>query len=825
MNRAFAISIAVYFAAAIPTAAAEPTAREREFFEKRIRPVLVEQCYSCHSTAAKKVRGGLLLDSADGLRRGGERGAALVPGRPKESLLIQALRHEQDLRMPPKGTLPEAVIADFVHWVEAGAPDPRTEATLITPRRAAFRITEADRGHWAFVPVADVSPPIVRDAGWCRSPVDRFILARLEEQGLRPTEPADRLALLRRVSFDLAGLPPTPAEIDAFMKDGSARAFEKVVDRLLATRAFGERWARHWLDGVRYASDVDRGGLYRDWVVRALNEDLPYDQFVRLQIAGDLLLANTSDPARVHVSGASLDGITATGMLSLAVWERVGRDLAVAEIVDSQIDLVGRQLLGLTIACARCHDHKFDPISAEDYYALAGIFFSSHISPGKLFSDARLTDEVIRVPLLSQADAVRNRPAEEEISRLQKAIAGLEARAGPAVRLHALRAQLREMPRRIAAATGATARKTLDGEAAKLRAEEKTLLDDRARRNWPESPAELVEIERLRKQAAALQRSLIAAPATISIRDGGVPGSKRQRIGDAPILLRGDYQKEGPIVPRRFPVILAGEKQMPLGRRTTGSGRRELAEWIARSDHPLTARVQVNRIWLHLFGEGLVRTPDNFGRLGERPIHGELLDFMARRFVASGWSIKRLVRELVLSSAYRQGSFADAGLVRADPENRLFGRANRKRLDHESLRDALLFASGQLRGAAGMPGSRRTLYEPIERGRTDPARALFDGADPLGVVPKRAATTTAPQALYLLNNTFVAQAAQALGKGIQADSSLPDKSARITHAYLRLLGRLPTSEEIRIGKSYVTGRTWPDFVQVLVCTNEFVYLD
>ncbi len=800
--------------------AVEPDAAGVEFFEKKIRPVLVEHCYSCHAQDAKKIRAGLVLDTRDGLLKGGESGPAVVPGHPGKSLLIQALRQERDLRMPPSGKLPEVVIADFVRWVEMGAPDPRKPSGTVTPRRTAFRITDADRKHWAFRPVADPAPPPVRDAAWCGSSIDRFVLARLEEKRLRPSPAADRYALLRRATFDLTGLPPTPAEITAFVEDNSPQAFAKVVDRLLASKEFGVRWARHWLDGVRYASDVDKSGLYRDWVVRAFNEDMPYDRFIRLQIAGDLMPAEVPDAAKAHVSGRPLADVPATGMLALAVWEKVARDLAVAEIVDSQIDVVGRQFLGVTLACARCHDHKFDPFSAEDYYAVAGIFFSSHISPGTLIADDRLSGDVIGIPMLSRTDADRNRRIDGEIGALEKDIAALEVKAGPAARLQKVRDQLRTLPAQVKKATGA-AKTKLEEQVKQLRAEEKKLLNDRARLGWRDDPPELAALAHLRTQVTALEKMKASPPMTIGIREGGVPGSNREKIGDAAIYLRGDHRKEGKVVPRRFPVILAGEDQAPLGQRTSGSGRLELANWIASPDNPLTARVMVNRVWQHLFGAGLVRTPDNFGILGERPTHPELLDYLARRFTA-GWSVKRLIREIMLSNTYQQTSFADPILIKADQENRLLGRASRKRLEYEALRDSILFVSGQLAGGDKGPG-RRTLYEPVERGRMNAAMVMFDGASPLAIVAERAATTTTPQALFLMNSPLVADAVKRLAARLQEE--MKDDNARVRQAYLRLFGRPPSAEEMRIGVEYVERSSWTHYLQVLLCTNEFLYLD
>lgn len=794
----------------------QPDARGLEFFEKKIRPVLVEHCYSCHSQESKKVRGGLLVDTRDGLLKGGDTGPAIVPGAAAKSLLMAALRQTDDLRMPPKGKLAETVIADFAQWIEMGAPDPR-QASGPAPRRAAFTISAEDRKHWSFRPVADVNPPAVKDTAWVRKDIDRFILAGLEAKGIKPSPVADRTALLRRASFDLTGLPPTPAEIDAFLKDQSPDAFARVVDRLLASQSFGERWGRHWLDGVRYATSVDKSGLYRDWVVRAFNTGMPYDRFVRLQIAADLIPAETKDPARIHVSGAALDDLPATGMLALAVWELVARDLAVAEIVDSQIDVVSRQVLGVTLSCARCHDHKFDPFSNEDYYALAGIFFSSHISPGKIIADGRLSGDVIDIPMMSKTDPEKFKRIDAEIAGLQKQIDSLGGKIGPALRLYDVRADLKKLPVDLAKATG-TAKKEMEKRLQALRAVEKKLLADQEQKGWNDSPLELKEVVRLRGQIATLAKAKTPVPA-IGIKEGGVPGSNREKIGDAPIYIRGDHRKEGKVVPRRFPVIFAGENQTPLGERTKTSGRRELADWIASAENPLTARVMVNRVWLHLFGQGLVRSPDNFGRLGEAPTHPELLDYLAKQFVASGWSVKALIREIMLSSAYQQTSFADRDLIKADPENRLIGRMTRKRLEYEALRDSMLLVSGQL--TAG----RRTLYEKVERRQANVMRAMFDGADPLNIVAERAATTTTPQALFLMNNPFVTEVAADLSKRLKADASLKDDRARVRQAYLTLLGRLPSADETQIGLDYVAQNPWERYLHLLLCTNEFLYLD
>jgi cytochrome c553 len=772
------------------------------FFEKKVRPVFVEHCYKCHSAKAEKLKGGLRLDTIAGIRKGGDTGPLFVAGKPKESLLVAAIRHE-DMSMPPTGKLPEALINDVVTWVERGAALPSESAGGLTPRREAFRITPDDRAHWAFRPLKKST-----DAD-----IDRFLQSRLQAAGLASATPADKYTLLRRATYDLTGLPPTVEQIRAFVADESPEAFARVVDRLLASKEFGAHWGRHWLDGVRYATDVDKSGQYRDWVVRSLNEDLPYHRFVMLQLAGDLLPADTKDSAKIHVSGASLDGVVASGMLALAVWELVGRDLAVAEIVDSQIDVVGRQLLGLTLACARCHDHKFDPVSTEDYYGLAGILFSSKISPGNLIADGRLSGEVITVPLLSKADDTKNRKLDAQIKELTDTLAKVPG----AEKLEKFAREIEAIDAKIKATKVAAEKTKLESELSTKKKEEQkalTALDVAAKKS----------ITELRGRIAELRKHKVTPPQVMVTQDGGVPGSNREKIADAPVLIRGDFRREGSIVPRRFPIILAGDQQSRIA---NGSGRLELAKWIASPKNPLTSRVMANRIWLNLFGEGLVRTPDNFGRLGEPPTHPELLDYLAERFVGNGWSVKKMIRELVLTRAYRQSSAGSPEQLKADPDNLLVGRMNRKRLTYESLRDSLLFVSGQLsltpEPAAGR--AARTMFEPIERRNGNDMRAMFDGPDPKGIVADRADTTTAPQALFMLNNKMVLQAAEGVGTIVAKDWALKSDAAKLDRVYLQLIGRPPSAQEKEIALAYIQSASWPSFLQVLLCTNEFIYVD
>lgn len=805
------------------------------FFEKAIRPVLVQHCYECHSSAAAakgKLQAGLLLDSKQGLLTGGESGPAIVPGNPAKSLLIGALKYES-YEMPPVGRLPAGAIADFVKWVEMGAPDPRDSTAAPAPRRAAFQITAEDRQHWSFQPVGNAPPPPVKDAAWVRDDLDRYVLAGLERAGHQPSAAADKYELLRRTTFALTGLPPTPEEIAAFKADENNDAFERVVKRLLDSPEFGVHWGRRWLDGVRYADNIDKSGEYRRWVVRAFNEDLPYDQFVKLQIAGDLIPADPSIPAdRVHASGASLDGITATGMMALAVWEQVGRDLAVAEIVDSQIDLVGRQLLGLTLACARCHDHKFDPISANDYYAMAGILFSSHIATGKLIADDRLGSDLVEIPLLNAEQETKNRQLDAAVAKAETQIASIAENIPQAARLSDLNKQLTDLDSQLAAAKTAASKKSLTEQITKHKAEQEKLLADQQAAGWDANPPELQKIAVLREEIIALRKQKFTAPAVVSILEGGVPGSNRERIGDAPIYLRGEYQREGAIIPRRFPTIVAGENQAPLGERTKQSGRRELAEWIASADNPLTARVMVNRIWQQMIGRGLVRSPDNFGRLGERPTHPELLDHLARRFVASGWSVKQLVRDIALSATFRQTSLISSEVARTDPDNRMISHMNRRRLTYEELRDSLLRLGSPVNAVAEagpqtstneMP--RRTMYEALDRRKTDVTAAIFDGPDSKAIVPTRAETTTAPQALFLMNNPLVANTSKRLADQLTNDSSLATDGQRVGRLWLLTMGRPPATEEAETALSFIAEHSWERFIQALLGTNEFSYVD
>ncbi|MBW3543199.1 MAG: PSD1 and planctomycete cytochrome C domain-containing protein [Planctomycetes bacterium] len=704
-----------------------------EFFEKRIRPLLIRRCESCHSMANGNTSGGLALDTREGWQTGGDSGPPIVPGKPDESLLIRAVKYDEDgPQMPPAdggGKLPEAETALLVEWVRRGAPDPRRAEARIGGMTA-----EEARRWWSFQPVRTVPPPDVADAEWPGNAIDRFVLAELEQRGMGYAAPADKRTLIRRATFDLTGLPTTPEEVEEFVADGSDAAFARVIDRLLASSAYGQRWARHWLDVARYAdyydanpktrtasSELTEAWRYRDWVVKAFNDDLPFDQFIVHQIAGDLLPSPSGEAIYP-------DGLVATTFLSNGVWDRgdADKEKIVSDMVDDNIDTVGKTFLGLTPGCARCHDHKFDPVSAEDYYALAGIFYSSHILKelGAKGGDYTLN----RVPLV---------PASELL---------------------------------------------------------------------PEPPL------------------------AMAVQEGGTPGGLFPGIQDVPIHIRGSYARLGRVVPRRLPLFLAGENQPPI---TDGSGRRELARWVASKDNPLTARVIVNRVWQWHFGEGLVRTPSNFGKLGEAPTHPELLDWLAAKFVEDGWSLKKLHRRILLSATYQQSSRVPAEQAERDPENRWLGRFSPRRLDAEAIRDAMLFVSGQLDRAVGGPAGddftiqRRSLYVQTARWNRSNYATLFDAANPDASTEKRTVSTVAPQALLLLNHPFTLEQAQHLARRLLRE--IPgDEAVRIDRAYRLLFARPATDAEIDIARQLMAAggdTAWQDWAHVLLCTNEFVYID
>jgi hypothetical protein len=1085
-----------------------------DFFEKKIRPLLSDRCYGCHSAKATKLRGGLRLDSRDEILAGGNSGPAIVLGDPSRSLLIKAVRHtDPDLKMPPKKKLSAEEVADLEAWVRRGAPAPRNED-------AASR-AQAARRHWAFQAPKEPPLPRVQREDWVKTPVDRFILAKLEEKGLRPAPPADKRTLLRRVTYDLTGLPPAPAEVDAFLADSSDDAFAKVVDRLLASPAYGERWGRHWLDLVRYTDDFDEAWRYRDWVVNAFNHDLPYDRFILQQIAGDRLPAGPGGEGKGEGAGSvNADGIVATTMLSIGQWGGIDRRKRMADIVDDQIDTIGRGFLGLTLACARCHDHKFDPIPTADYYGLAGIFYSSRVISDSVYlshgtnrlriplvppaevekhrqhmarvhqAEKKLEDEVDRqyaafaqgflpqtADYLQAAWEYQTRPPDQasvsigdfarqrklrsfaldqwvqylgggrladfrplqnpvrnydgepgvhvwgahaerpwwgvnsnrhevavetwllpprtvsinpgteggavgwkspftgrvriagrlvdgdphdgtgvswvvdhvsgrvrhELSsgsmpnggdlkldqgRCAERLAAVDVKAGDVISLgvwlregdahyditnveltitrldgpgewdltrdvvdnllegnphrdaqgnagvwsfHDLAGTGRKHrmpavdhalavldPVVVEVAAGKRDRSSLASAARTFQAmidlagPDSPLVHDLAGNRSPFrvrqrddgkylSESARAALAQRTAELEALRNSTPPLPCANGAEDGGPRFSLFPGVQDVQIHVRGSYSQLGSRVPRHFPRIVAGDRQAPI---TSGSGRLELARWIGSADNPLTARVMVNRIWQHHFGEGIVRTPSNFGRRGTPPTHPELLDWLACRFVASGRSVKAMHRLIVLSAAYQQSSKPTPELLRADRENHLFGRMNRQCLEAEALRDSLLAVCGRLDGRAGGPAEgdaqspRRMLYLRVSRANRSGFGALFDAADASIHVEKRTTSTVAPQALYLLNGPLVLDSVHHLVSRPEVAGGEPKE--RVQALYRAIFGRKATEEEVALGCRAVEALAaegarpsggaapvgpWEAYVQALLLSNEFLFVD
>jgi Protein of unknown function (DUF1553)/Protein of unknown function (DUF1549)/Planctomycete cytochrome C len=792
------------------------------FFEKKIRPLLVKHCYECHSADAKKVKGELRLDTRDGVRKGGTNGPAIIPGNPEKSLLLKAVRQVDDaLKMPPKEKLLADEIADLEAWVKMGAPDPRTTAAAkIDPAKA--------RELWSLRPVRDPAVPAVKDESWPLISIDRFILARLEAKGLKPVPAADKRVLIRRATFDLTGLPPTPEEIDAFLADESPEAFAKVVDRLLSSPAYGERWGRHWLDVVRYADTAGDNSdypipqmvRYRDWVIAAINRDMPYDQFVTEQLAGDLLPA-TGEADRYAK-------LVATGYLANArrfgsyEEERYPWHLTIEDTIDN----LGRTFLGLTINCCRCHDHKFDPLSQEDYYALYG-FFSSTRYP-------RPGIELDKV----QRDFVPLAPADR--------VAAAEAKRKD--RLADLGAKVKTVTTEKSAADKALkeAEKADEKERKEKIAEAKKRVDELT-----------AKVKAVKKEQEDFEKTPLPFDTAYAVVEGKTEG--KRKVGNACVQIKGDPERLGREVPRRFPTVLGGHA---LSTEAKGSGRLELAKWITDRKNPLTARVMVNRIWQYHFGRGIVPTPSDFGKQGQPPTHPELLDYLATRFVASGWSVKAMHRQIMLSRVYQLSSQDDELNAKADVGNELLWRFNRRRLDAESIRDALLAVSGSLDRSRGAPHpfpamptwnftqhnpfkavydtDRRSVYLMTQRIQRHPFLALFDGPDTNASTATRITSTTPLQALYLMNDPFVHVRARKLTERLMAEYS--DDSSRIERAYALLFGRPPTGEETATVRDYLgrvleklraagepkvrmSAKAWESLARALMLSNEFVYVD
>jgi hypothetical protein len=911
--------LALALASVAPAADPAPpkaTPEAVEFFEKKVRPLLAEHCYSCHGP--KKQSAGLRLDTAAGVKAGADNGPVVTGGDPAKSRLVVAVRRQGDFPMPPKSPLPDEAVAALTEWVKIGAPYPEDAGKLAAG--------PDPKTHWAFQPLREPAVPELRNPNSAiHNPIDSFVLARLSDKGLSPAPRADKRTLIRRACFDLLGLPPTADEIDAFEKDASPDAWEKLIDRLLTSPHYGERWARHWLDVARYSDtkgyvfqeerNFPYAYTYRDYVIRSFNQDKPYDRFVVEQLAADKLPL-----------GADRRPLAAMGFLTL------GRRFLnnPHDIIDDRIDVVTRGLMGLTVTCARCHDHKFDPIPLADYYSLYGVFASS-VEPKELplIGEVKRTPEVvafeaevkkreaelqaetarrhdqtmkklrsadgiadyIRAVLDSRGMTIDQRGGfvrERELSRYVfdrwKDFLAVEAKtflpvfrplqalaaipeAEFAKKAPELIAGLGKDPKKpvnplvtkaLADANPKTLREAVEvyGKliAAQQGADEPT--DDQAELlqvlgkdgplDIPLADFDKIQNRADRDQLRALQKKIDAFKAT-----SPAAPPRAMVLNDTPspvepaVFLRGNPANHGPVVPRQFLAVAAGTDRKPF---QEGSGRLELARAIASADNPLTARVFVNRVWIGHFGQGLVRTPSDFGVRSDPPTHPELLDWLARRFVQDGWSVKRLHKTIMLSATYQQASTASPELARLDPDNRLLARQTRRRLDFEAMRDGLLSAAGRLDPTlGGRPvdlfkapfSTRRTVYAFIDRQNLPGTFRAFDFASPDHHSPQRFQTTVAPQALFLMNSPFVAEQARAVVARPEVVSSKATDE-RITRVYRAVFGRTPTSEELAIGREFVAepegwfagaiegarpiGK-WAQYAQVLLLSNEFAFVD
>jgi mono/diheme cytochrome c family protein len=867
-------------------------AAREEFFEKRVRPLLAAKCYGCHTASQS---GGLRLDSGAALLKGGDSGPAVVPGQPAASLLLQAVTHTHErLKMPKGGAkLADAEIADLTEWVRSGAYFPATGAPA-----TGYELKPEHKRHWSFQPVAEARVPEVKDRNWPLNPVDNFVLAKLEAKGLAPNPPADRRTLLRRVTYGLTGLPPTPAEVDAFLADNSPDAYAKVVDRLLDSPRYGERWGRHWLDLARYSDTLGTqdfiNGIqtwfpysytYRDWVIRALNDDLPYDQFLIQQMAADRLPGNNPR------------NLAALGFLTLG---RGGLGVTGDERMDDKIDVVTRGTMGLTVNCARCHNHKFDPIPTKDYYALYSVFANSREPKELPLLDAQAANDPKAAELKAELHKVETATANYRRSRFPVLQAGYRTAEEIAKYLTAAheardlhketeliklqqekdynlymlrrwRDYLKQCGERhdtvFAAwrALSALPEKEFAVRAPSILAalvntadagEKLHPLVAEAFKTAPASLAEAATVygkllasfdkpDRLANPDEEALRQILRgadSPTNVpfadydsirTVKDAAFEREQKGRIDklvlkhayeNAPpramslededeikpgyVFIRGNPNNKGDEAPRQFLLALAGENRQPFKQ---GSGRLELARAIANKDNPLTARVMVNRVWLHHFGRGIVATPSDFGTRGDFPTHPELLDYLARHFVENGWSLKKLHRLMLLSRAYQQSSADNAAARKVDPENLLLWRVNRRRLDFESLRDSLLAVGGNLdltTGGTGVSATawpfthRRTVYSFIDRVSVPNDFRNFDFASPDGHSAQRYLTTVPQQALYLMNSPFVMEQAAAILKRPEVASAIEPRQ-RIRELYRAIYGRPASVEEIALGLQFI----------------------
>jgi hypothetical protein len=845
-----------------PAFAQKTSDADEEFFEMRIRPLFVNKCYACHT---EERMGGLQLDTSEHALKGGNSGAVIKPGEPANSLMVTALHYtDARLKMPPTGRLKDSEISDVETWIKNGAVWPQSNKAAAAPASAPYVITAEQRAFWSFRPIVDPVPPAIRDKKWAHSDIDRFILAKLEERNLKPVVAAGKRSLIRRASYDLIGLPPTAAEVAAFENDRSPGAFAKVVDRLLESPRYGEKWGRFWLDIARYSDDrlnserddpYENSFRYRDWVIQAVQQDMPFNLFVKAQIAGDLLPQH-----ELYEAGL--------GFYSLS-----------PEFQDERVDATTRGFMALTVACATCHNHKYDPIPAQDYYSLLGIFNNTELHETPLAPN----DEVERYASKKKQLDAQEKEIKDFIGRQANELAEILAQNTSSYMLGEVSNLDKETTDRWVKYLAIKGRKhpfltawDKDHSPQAARDFQTLLLDINTEKKHVDdenhirlglnpsrenlSDANLVSLARdkyvlweeffgdkgvyhygdpeidrfltgvwkahldsLRARMAALKKELPPRyPYLQTVTD-------KKKLDEQHIWLRGNKDSPGELSPPHFLAILSPAAPPRFSR---GSGRLDLAEAIVDPKNPLTARVIVNRIWQQHFGHGIVRTPSNFGKQGDTPSHPELLDYLASRFIAGGWSLKKLHREMMLTSTYALSTQNDETGYAADPENRLLWHANRRRLDVESIRDSLLFVAGNLELKSGGPAMafgpdnhRRTVYGFVSRRRLDPVLALFDFPNPVVTSEQRLPTLVPLQKLFFMNSDFVMEESKALAKKLLESNG--DDNTRVANAYRLLFQRDPTSAERKLALEFLhdSQNAWPQYTQVLLSSNEFSYLN
>ena len=818
---------------AAPLAAQTP---DFTFFESNIRPVLAERCYACHSSKLPAPMGGLRLDTKDGMLQGGALGPAIVPGKPAESLLLQALRYSNpNLQMPPSGKLTDPTIADFEQWIASGAPDPRVVSATAAQDPPPLKGMSLEDGvkWWAFQPLRDLPPPAVTDTHWAKTAIDPFILQKLEEKRLSPSPAADARTLVRRAYVDLIGMKPTYDEVEAFANDQSPDAYERLVDKLLASPHYGERWGRHWMDVARFAEDNPTSEAtnppypyawrYRDWIIEALNQDVPYDRFVTLQLAAD------------KVPDAKREDMRALGYLGAAPVYHKDQRLSLEVIYtfltddwDERVDAVSRGLLGMTVACARCHDHKFDPIPTKDYYGLAGVFASTMRAERPMFE---VDPEVEQRYLYVQNRLFDLRYSANLLTNEASTVDGAEAR------VEKWKAEIAELK---------TEMEAMSGKYPELVKSLEKFWTEPVRRQRPPPPVDGADkppadaaanaaAEAARNAARRRRVTSSTEPFMNAVYDAAqyVDGSdanytfvlyKPSEARDLPVLRAGSVSNPGEITPRHFLSVLSkGDSEFK-----NGSGRLELAEKIFTDGASLSSRIIVNRVWGWHFGKALVGTTSDFGVQGEKPTHPELLDDLAARFIANGWSLKWLHREIMLSAAYRQSSHPRSDAAVADQENALLWRMNPRRVDVEVFRDSILRASGNLDETMYGPpqdlddaeSNRRTVYGRVSRGRLSNVLSLYDFPDPAQTAPGRDLTTSSLQQLFVMNSGFMHDQAVALAAKVTAES---DNAAKAKALFRLILAREPSPQELDLALTYLAKGTVERYAQVLLSTNEEIF--